>query len=363
VPDVGLVHDYMLVRRGAERSFLAMADCWPGAPVHTLLYDPEVFADAMEGRTVRVSPLNRFGVRQDGFRRLLPLYPPAVERLDVSAHDIVVSSSSAFAHGVRPRPGAVHVCYCYTPFRYIWHERDRALSELPTLVRPLAGRYFARQRVWDRTASERVTHYIAISELTRARIAECYGRDSTIVHPPVEVDRFRIGEPEDFFLTVCELVPHKRVDVALSAARLIGARVKVVGTGPDMAHLQSQFGDTADFVGRIDDEELAALYARARALLVPNVEEFGIAAVEAQAAGRPVIATDAGGVRETVLSGETGLLVDPPTPERFAEAMQALDQNRVDPQKIRAHAHSFSVMSFQQKLIAEVARVTAAAGR
>lgn len=355
-PRVGLVHDYLLVRRGAERTFLAMTGCWPGAPVHTLLYDPHVFADAMCGRRVRVSPLNRLGVRQGGFRRLLPLYPPAVERLDVSAYDVIVSSSSAFAHGVRPRPDAIHVCYCYTPFRYIWYERDRALAELPATTRALADRYLTHQREWDRAASERVTHYVAISELTRARIADCYGRDSTVIHPPVEVGRFRVGMPEDFFLTVCELLPHKRVDVALSAAQRIGAKVKVVGAGPERARLQAQFGETAEFVGRIDDNELARLYSSARALIVPNVEEFGIAAVEAQAAGRPVIGTDAGGVRETVRNGVTGVLVDRPTPDRFAEAMQALEQMSIDSDAIRAHALGFSIEAFQSKLTNEVHR-------
>jgi glycosyltransferase involved in cell wall biosynthesis len=353
---LGLAHDYLLVRRGAERTFLAMADCWPGAPVHTLLYDDEVFAEAMSGRPVRVSRLNRLGIRQNGFRRLLPLFPAATERLDVADHDVIVSSSSAFAHGVRPREGAVHVCYCHSPFRYVWFERERALAELPGLAHPLARRYFDHHRDWDHRASERVTHYLANSNLTRDRIADCYGREATVVHPPVEVSRFSVGEPEDFFLTVCELVAHKRVEVALAAARLIGARVKVVGSGPEQERLRTRYAGTAEFLGRIDDTQLTSLYARARALLVTNVEEFGIAAVEAQASGRPVIATDAGGVRETVRDGFSGILVDPATPKAFAEAMRAVGEQRWDPAAIAEHARSFSTESFQRKLIAEVDR-------
>lgn len=353
---VGLAHDYLLVRRGAERTFLAMAACWPGASVSTLLYDPAVFADAMHGRTVRVSALNRLGVRQDGFRRLLPLFPVAVERLPVRDHKLVVSSSSAFAHGVRPHPDAIHVCYCHSPFRYVWFERERALAEIPRAAHRPAELYFRRHRAWDREASRRVTHYLANSKLTQDRIADCYGRDSTVIHPPVEVERFAIGDPQGYFLTVCELVAHKRVELALRAARLIGARVKVVGSGPELERLRAEFAGTADFLGRVEDEPLAALYAGARALVVTNVEEFGIAAVEAQAAGRPVVAAAAGGVLETVLDGTTGILVDPPTPERFAEAMQATGEIRWNPIAIREHALQFSTAAFRRRLVEEVRR-------
>jgi glycosyltransferase involved in cell wall biosynthesis len=356
VAEIGLVHDYLLVRRGAERTFLAMTGCWPAAPVSTLLYDETVFGPDLVGRSVHVSALNRLGVRQTGFRRLLPLYPPAVERLNVSRFDVVVSSSSAFAHGVRPRPDAIHVCYCHSPFRYAWFERDRAIQEFPPQARPFARRYLDHQREWDRRASSRVTHYIANSRITQDRIAECYGRESTVIHPPVEVERFSVGEAEDFFLTVCELIGHKSLDTALEAARRIGAPIKVVGSGKDARRLHAQFGDSAEFLGRIDDDELASLVSRARALVVTNVEEFGIAAVEAQAAGRPVIAAARGGVLETVLDGITGFLVDPPTPDGFAEAMQAVGERSWDSVAIRAHAQGFSTEEFQRKLIDQVKR-------
>jgi glycosyltransferase involved in cell wall biosynthesis len=356
VPDIGLVHDYLLVRRGAERTFLAMTDCWPGAPVSTLLFDEAVFGPDMAGRSVRASPLNRLGVRQSGFRRLLPLYAPAVERLDVSGYDVIVSSSSAFAHGVRPRADAAHVCYCHSPFRYVWFENTRALEEFPPRIRPLARRYLDSQREWDRRASSRVTHYIANSRITQARIAECYDRDSTVINPPVDVERFSVGVAEDFFLTVCELIGHKRVEVALEAARRIGAPIKVVGSGKDAARLHAEYGDSAEFLGRIDDQDLESLISRARALVVTNVEEFGIAAVEAQAAGRPVIATARGGALETVVDGVTGFLVDPATPDGFADAMRAAGERSWDSDAIRAHAWTFSTKAFQRKLTEQVVR-------
>src|SRR5215207_2150746 len=308
---VGLVHDYLLVMRGAERTFAAIADCFPDAPIYTLLYDPVGTSGAFNGRQVRTSYLQRLGGDQRSFRRLLPLLPRAAERLPVQEHDLVISSSSAFAHAVRARPGGVHVCYCHSPFRYAWFERERAEQELPRPLRPplRAALDYVRRR--DLAASRRVSHYIANSEATRQRIERYWGREATVVHPPVDVHRFSLAEPEDYLLAVTELVPHKRVDVALEAGRRAGLPLKVVGTGPELERLRARHGDNAEFLGRVDDDELARLYSRALALVVANVEEFGIAAVEAQAAGRPVVAPAAGGTLETVVSGKTGVLVPP----------------------------------------------------
>jgi glycosyltransferase involved in cell wall biosynthesis len=354
---VGLVHDYLLVMRGAERTFAAIADCFPDAPIYTLLYDERATRGVFGGREVHTSYLQRLGIRQRGFRRLLPLFPSAVERLRVQDHDLIVSSSSAFAHGVRPAAGAVHVCYCYTPFRYAWHERERALAETPNPMRPAVSCMLNRIREWDCEAAKRVTHYIAISELSRERIRTYLRREASIIYPPVEVERFSIGEPEDFFLVVCELVGHKQVDVALEAASRAGRRIKVVGTGPERRHLQTAYG-TAEFLGRIDDGELASLYARARALIVPNIEEFGIAAVEAQAAGRPVVAPAAGGTMETIVPGETGILVEPGNADALADALRTTDFGAFSPKAIRDHAQRFSRAAFQARFRAEVERLT-----
>ena len=353
-PSVGLVHDYLLVMRGAERTFAAIADCFDAAPVYTLLYDPEATDRRFAGHPVHPSYLQRLGVRQRGFRRLLPLFPKAAERLPVGEHDVVVSSSSAFAHGVRPRPGSVHVCYCHSPFRYAWHERRRALEEAPRPLRPVANRMLDRVQRWDLRAASRVTSYVANSDVTRQRIADFYGRDSTVIHPPVEVERFEIGEPEDFFVVVTELVPHKRVDLALDAARRAGKAVKVVGEGPDLPRLRALYGESAEVLGRVDDATLRDLLPRAQALILPNIEEFGIAAVEAQAAGRPVVAVAAGGALETVVDGTTGVLVPPDDPGSLAEALRGTDFERFDPQAIRRHAEGFSVERFQAQLLREV---------
>jgi glycosyltransferase involved in cell wall biosynthesis len=333
-----------------------MAACWPAAPIHTLLYDEEGTWRRFAGRSVRTSPLQRLGATQRSFRRLLPLFPLAAQRLPVGDHRLIVSSSSAFAHGVRPAAGAVHVCYCHSPFRYVWHERRLALAEMPRAARPALGPLLDRIRRWDVEASRRVTHYIANSQITQSRIAEFYGRESVIVHPPVQVDRFRVAEPEDWFLIVTEVVRHKRVEVALEAARRAGRRITVVGTGPDLERLQGAYAGTATFLGRVDDAELASLYARARALIVANVEEFGIAAVEAQAAGRPVLAADAGGARETVVEGETGYRLPVGDVEALAEAMADPAVESLAPAAIVENAHRFSPERFRSRLMEEVRR-------
>ncbi len=358
-PSIGLVHDYLLVMRGAERTFAEMAACWPGAPVDTLLYDPRAMGSAFVGHPVTTSFLQRLRVKQKSFRYLLPLFPRAVERLPMSEFDVIVSSSSAFAQGVRPDPGAVHVCYCHSPFRYVWFERERALSECPAPLRPVLRRVLDRTAAWDLEASKRVTHYIANSKITQERIERIYGRDSTIIHPPVSVDRFRRSEPEDFILFVGQIVRHKRVDVAVEAALLAGRPIRIVGDGPDRAELEERFaGRPVRFLGPIGDAELESLYSRCVALVVPNVEEFGIAAVEAQAAGRPVVAVAHGGVTETVIDGKTGILVEGESAADLAEALASEDLLRFDPAVIQANAARFSSEAFRARLTMRVAELS-----
>ena len=363
-PSIALVHDYLLVMRGAERTFAAMAEAWPEAPIYTLLYDEDGTEGRFAGREIHTSYLQRLGVGQRRFRALLPAFPRAARSLPVAGHDVVISSSSAFAHGVLAGEKSIHVCYCHSPFRYAWFESERALEELPGPLRPALGLTLKRVREFDRRASLRVTRYVANSAITRRRISRFWDRDSSVVHPPVEVERFTPAEEpaEPYFLVVSELVRHKRIELALEAAKRARAEVRVVGEGPDRSRLEAAFGGAgrgARFLGRVDDAELARLYARCRALLLPNVEEFGIAAVEAQAAGRPVVAVAAGGALETVRDGETGLLVDDADPAAFARRMAMTDFSRFDPSHIASHAQAFSKSAFQRRLREEVERCLA----
>lgn len=336
-----------------------MAAAWPDAPIYTLLYDEEATNGRFAGHRVFTSRLQHLSPSQESFRRLLPLLPPAAERLPVARHHTVISSSSAFVHGVRPAFGAVHVCYCHSPFRYAWHERTATLSAAPLALRPPLRLLLGRMRRWDREASHRVTHYIANSAITQQRIHDFYGRQAVIIHPPVEVHRFAPGEPEDWLLMVGELVAHKRIDVALEAARRARRHIKVVGTGPDLPRLRREYDGHAEFLGRVSDDRLAVLYARARAVVVPSVEEFGIVGVEAQAAGRPVLAADGGGARETVIEGETGHRFPPGDIDALAAAMADPALDRLDPRRMVSNARRFSIAAFQQRLRAEVERAVA----
>lgn len=353
---VGLAHDYLLVMRGAERAFAAIAELAPDAPIYTLLYDQRGTEGRFSSHPVVTSRLQRLPLRQKGFRALLPLFPGEAARLGADGHRVVVSSSSAFAHGIRTAEDAVHVCYCYTPFRYAWFERERALSEVPRAVRPLLDRTLRRIRERDLEIARTVTQYVAISKLVQERIERLWNRDAPVVHPPVDVERFAPGEAEDFFLVVGEVTRHKRHALALEAAQRAGRRVVVVGEGPELARLRQKYEGVHEFPGRLSDEALAALYPRALGLIVPNVEEFGIAAVESQAAGRPVVAVDAGGVQETVIAGETGVLVPEDDVEAMAEALAHTDFTRFDSARVRENAERFSREAFQERFADEVRR-------
>lgn len=353
--DVALVHDYLLVLRGAERTFASIADLWPSAPVYTLVYDAAATEQRFAQHPVCTSILQRTGTGQAAFRKLLPLYPLAMARLPVRGHKVVISSSSAFALGARAGDGAVHVCYCHSPFRYAWFEQRRAMAEMPAVGRPMLAMTLRAIRRWDLAAAARVSRFVANSRLTQYRIRQIYGRSARVVHPPVEVDRFYGGEAEDYFLVVGELVRHKGVEIAAQAAQAAGRRLKVVGGGPESARLQAQFGNHIEFLGRVEDDELERLYAGALALVVPGIEEFGIVAVEAQAAGKPVLAARGGGALETVLDGVTGRFVRPGDPSSLTRAMRDFRTGDYDPSVIREHARRFSSAAFQAKIGEEVA--------
>jgi glycosyltransferase involved in cell wall biosynthesis len=355
---IALSHDYLLVLRGAERVFHEITKLWPRAPIYTSLYSEEGTRGWFSEREIITSPLQRLGVGQDRFRALLPLYPWAFRRLQPRDVDVVVASSSAFAHMIGAPDDVARVCYCHAPFRYVWHERERALQEVPRPARPAFAALLSHLRTQDLRAAERVTTWVANSRITQERIARFYGKDSTVIHPPVAIDRFSPGTAGEAYLVVSELVPHKRIDRALEAARLAGAEVQVVGDGPARPSLEARYSDVGRFLGRVDDRTLGRLYSECRALLVPSVEEFGIVAVECQAAGRPVIAAAAGGALETVVDGRTGVLVGDFDPGEVAEVLRAGPTSAFDEREIRRNAERFSPARFQEQLLAVVEPLT-----
>src|SRR3954451_1470174 len=352
---VALVHDFLLDIRGAERVFAAICDLYPEADVFTAVYDEAGTEGRFSHRRVNTSFLQRLRPTASTFRALLPLYPYAMEAMDLRGYDLVISSSSAWAHGVIVDEGAVHVCYCHNPFRYAWNAREDTLRGRGPLARAGLGVVFQRWRQWDWIAAQRVDRYVANSELTARRVSRYFTRDATVLSPPVEVERFRVGPVGDEYVVLSELMPHKRIAVAVEAFNRLGRPLVIVGNGPDERRLRRLAGPTVRFEGRVSDARAAELLSGARALVVTATEEFGIAAVEAQAAGRPVIAYADGGVRETVLDGVTGTFFDRAEPAALAEAVERFDALAVDPAACRSNAERFDVGHFRHGLRAIVA--------
>jgi glycosyltransferase involved in cell wall biosynthesis len=354
---VALVHDFLIGVRGAERVFFEICDLYPDADVLSPIYDEEATEGRLAHRDVRTSFLQRLHPDQRTFRRLLPLYPAAVRSFDLSGYDLVISSSSAWAHGVRPAPGAVHVSYCHNPFRYAWNERERALAERrDPVTRAALAAVLHRWRAWDRRVAARVDRYVTNSASTRWRIRDCFRRDATVVHPPVDTARFEAvagGPAEERYVLLSALMSHKRIDLAIEAFNRLRRPLVVVGDGPDAGRLRSLAGPTIAFAGRVDDARAAQLLADARAVVVTSVEEFGIAAVEAQAAGRPVIAAAGGGAVETVVEGVTGVLWSGGA-DGLAEAVAAFDALAVDPGACVENARRFDAAVFRDAFPREV---------
>jgi glycosyltransferase involved in cell wall biosynthesis len=334
--------------------FLEMCDLWPDADVFTPVYDEEGTEGLFAGRRVHTSFLQRLRPTSRTFRALLPLYPAAIESFDLSGYDLVVSSSSAWAHAVLCEEETVHVCYCHNPFRYAWNERHRTLAERSDPVsRALLRALFRRWREWDWIAAQRVDRYITNSRTTQGRIRSYFGRDSRIVYPPVATERFQPGPVGDYHLVLSELVSHKQIEVAVKAFNQLGKPLVIAGDGPARRRLERLAGPTVRFAGRVSDAEAARLLSGCRSLVVTGPEEFGIAAVEAQAAGRPVIARAAGGLLENVVDGVTGCLWDGAA-EQLAATVADFDASAVDPEACVENARRFDASVFREKFPREV---------
>jgi glycosyltransferase involved in cell wall biosynthesis len=349
-----LVHDFLVSVRGADRVFLEMCALWPDADVFTPVYDEEGTQGLFAGRRIHTSFLQRVRPTARTFRALLPLYPAAIESFDLSGYDLVVSSSSAWAHAVICEEETVHVCYCHNPFRYAWNERHRTLAERSDPIsRAVLRGLFRRWREWDWIAAQRVDRYITNSRTTQGRIRSYLGRDSRIVYPPVATERFRPGPVGDYYLVLSELVSHKQIEVAVHAFNRLGKTLVIAGDGPARRHLERMAGDNIRFAGRVSDAEAERLLSGCRALVVTGPEEFGIAAVEAQAAGRPVVARAAGGLLENVIDGVTGRLWEGGS-DQLAAAVSEFDTGEVDPQACVDNAQRFDSSVFREAFPREV---------
>jgi glycosyltransferase involved in cell wall biosynthesis len=351
---VAIVTDWMSNVGGGGRVLVELHRMFPEAPIYTTIRDPDTLPDEMLSWDVRTSFLQRVPFAVKRYQAFLPLMPLAFEQFDMRGYDLVISTSSACAKGVITRPDTVHLSYCYTPCRYIWDLYHDYTEEMRSraFIAPVAHWL----RLWDRLSSDRVDHFVAISLEVAGRIRKHYRREAEVIYPPVDVERVRPNgkPPEDFHLVVSRLVPYKRVDLAVAAATRLGRRLIVVGDGPERRRLEAMAGPTVEFRGHLPDARVAALLARCRSFLFPGYEDFGIAPVEAQAAGRPVVAFGNGGAVETVVDGVTGVLFDEQTVESLVEAMLTLDRMRVDPMACRQNAERFSSAVFRERLMAVV---------
>ncbi|HET7340834.1 MAG TPA: glycosyltransferase [Methylomirabilota bacterium] len=351
------MHDWLTGMRGGERCLEVFCELFADAPLFTLLHVPGSVSAAIERHRIVTSFVQRLPGAATRYRHYLPLFPAAVRRLDLAGYDLVISLSHCVAKAVRPGPGALHLCYCFTPMRYVWDLEEDYARGGGALARLALPPVAAALRRWDRR-TDGVHDFVAISRHIAERIRRVYGRTAEVIHPPVELDRFRpVAAVDDYYLVVSALVPYKRVDLAVAAAGRLGRRLLVVGRGPEEARLRRLAGPGVSFLGWRSDAEVAELYARCRAVLFPSVEDFGIVPLEAAAAGRPTIALAQGGALETMV-GLDG--AEPPTAVFFAEqtvdalaaALRTFEAQaaRFEPAALRARAARFDRPIFARRV-------------
>lgn len=369
---VVLVHDWLTGMRGGEKCLEPLCRRWPDARLLTLLYRPGSVSPVIERVRIRASVLNRLPGVHRYYRYLLPLMPLAAG-WQVNDAELLVSLSHAVAKSAVPPPGVPHVCYCFTPMRYAWHLRHayfRASGSLGRLQAWAVDRLLARLREWDRRTADRVSHFVAISRTVRDRIRDCYGRDAVVIYPPVETDFYtpRAGPREDFYLVVSALAPYKRFDLAVEACGRLGRTLVVIGDGPELPRLRAAAGPRVIFLGRQPDPVVRDYYRRARALLFPGEEDFGIVPLEAQACGCPVIGYGRGGLTETVrplgaAAEPTGVFFAEQTVEALIDAIERFEAqaDRFDPRAARRQALPFRRDRFEAELFSYLDAV--AAGR
>ena len=358
---IALVHDWFTGFGGREQVLRALADLFGQADVHVLFYLPEQMPEFLNGRRVLTSFIQKLPALRHNYRYYLPLMPIAAERLDLRTYDLVISSSHCTAKGVRRRPSAVHICYCHTPMRDCWQESSssRALNIWPAWSRLATGAVLRYLRHWDRKTASRVDQFVANSTTVRQRIRQFYGREALVIHPPVDCEHFTISKNiGEFYLIVGNLMAYKRIDLAMEACRRANRRLIIIGDGPEGRRLHAAGTKGIDFLGYQPDEVVADYMSRCLAFLMPGEEDFGITAVEAQAAGRPVIALAKGGVLDSIIGlgaaeQPTGVLFDQANPSAMANAMAAFEHNaqRFVPEHIRQHALSFDKSVFRRKFI------------
>jgi len=359
---VALVHDHLAQDGGAEKVLKVLADLFPQAPIYTLLYEKKQISKYFQGRQIETSVIQKLPGGVKHYQWYLFFMPMAVEFFDLRRFDLVISDTSSFSKGVITNPDTLHICYCHTPTRYLWSDTHQYINELKynKWLKKIISLILNRIRLWDRLAADRVDLFIANSKTVQKRIYKYYRRDSQIIYPPVETDRFYISninqqKPEEqYFLAGCRLAPYKRVDMVIETFKKIGSdfRLKIFGDGVDQERLKklAEGYSNIEFLGRVSEEEKAKLYSNCQAFINPQEEDFGITVVEAMASGRPVIAYQKGGATETVIDQKTGLFFPEQTPESLEKALRHFQTIKFNSQEIRQEAQKFSVERFKQQI-------------
>lgn len=350
---IALVHDWCTGMRGGEKCLEVLCELFPEAPVYTLLHNEGTMSPLIESKRFVTSFIDRLPGKKKQYRKYLPLFPFAIAQMDFSEFDLVISTSHAVVKNAKVRPNALHICYCFTPMRYVWDMYDQYFGKgqagLP--IRMAMKVIVPLLRWWDVKTSSHVTHFIAISEEVRGRIKRHYHREADMIYPPVDTEQFQLSTvSEDFYLIVSALVPYKRVDLAVEAFNTSGKRLIIAGTGPETAKLKGMAKSNIEFLGWQTDEQLAQLYAKCTALIFPGVEDFGIVPLEAQASGKPVIAFGKGGALETIIAGRTGVFFTEQTPSSLQSAVERTALIKFNPAEIRQHALRFSRSNFKQNI-------------
>jgi glycosyltransferase involved in cell wall biosynthesis len=350
---IAIVHDHLIQRGGAEGVLEVFQNIFPEAPIFSLVYDSERMNGGFKEEKVKTSFIQNLPGGVSFFKWFLPLMPLATEKYNLNNYDIVISNSSAFAKGVITKPETLHICYCHTPTRYLWTDSHLYIKELPHngVVKGVVSLFLPRLRIWDRMAADRVHKFIANSKTVQKRIEKYYNKDSKIIHPPIDVSKFKIfPNQENYFLAGGRLVAYKRFDLIVQAFNRLGIPLKIFGEGPELEKLQKIAKKNIEFLGNVSDEKRAELYGKCQAFIHPQEEDFGLMVVEAMASGRPVIAYNKGGALETVIEGRTGEFFDVQGWEALAHKVIKFKPEKYNPNEIREHAKKFDVVEFENKI-------------
>ena len=353
---IALIHDWLTGMRGGEKVLEVICELFPNAPLYTLLHTKGAMSGRIEGMDIRTSFMQSLPMIHKKYRQYLPLMPAAVESFDFSDYDLLLSTSSAVAKGARPAKGALHICYCHSPMRYIWDQYDDyfGAGRAGLLTRAAMRAVVPYLRRWDVRTSGRVTHFIANSHNVAERILRLYGRTADVLHAPVDTEQFPLSKStQGYFLIVSALVPYKKVELAILVFNESGKKLIIIGKGPEQKALQFMARRNIEFLGWQSGEALAKYYAGCTALIFPGVEDFGIVPLEAMACGKPVIAFAKGGALETVIGhgrNSTGIFFSEQSTESLRDALELFENRRFDPNAIREHARTFDCAEFKKKL-------------